>query len=162
MKPDSFYDSSTEDVKVGRIILYIFGIVVVIGVLGYVLGIFGEAAQVAKEELGPRAARDKYSWFLQQASAIEKMDQDIKLFEARAEDVDKKYSYDGDISKMPIDVRTLYIKEKQQVRDDLIAVVSQRNNLVKEYNAASENFLWAPFETELDKPRKSFQEYQVK
>jgi len=43
-----------------------------------------------------------------------------------------------------------------------IAVASQRNNLVKEYNAASKKFNWAPFQTKSDKPPESYQDYVVK
>src|SRR5690349_10283846 len=54
-----------------------------IGMFGYAFGWFGEAAAVAQEEFGPRAALAKYEWFVSQANAIDKMDQDIKLFEVR-------------------------------------------------------------------------------
>lgn len=163
MKPKSFYDESTGDIKVGKIIFCIFGVVVLVGILGYAFGIFGEAAQVAQEEFGPRGALGKYEWFLEQASAIEKMDQDIKMFEGRVKGIDEQYkSYGDDLSKWPPHIQVQYNRAKQQARDDLIAVASQRNNLVKEYNAASEKFNWAPFKTKLDKPRERFQEYQVK
>ncbi|MBM3250818.1 MAG: hypothetical protein FJZ07_01075 [Candidatus Nealsonbacteria bacterium] len=136
---------------------------VVISVVGYGLGWFGQAAQVAKEEFGPRAALDKYQWFIEQESAIKKMDQDIKMFEGRVTGVTEQYrGYGEDQSKWPPHIQVQYNRERQQAREDLIAVASQRNNLVKEYNAASEKFNWAPFRTRLDKPRESFQEYQAK
>jgi len=54
-----------------------------------------------------------------------------------------------------------YNREVQMARDDLASIASQRNGLVKEYNAASEKFNWAPFETNPDKPEESYHEYVV-
>jgi hypothetical protein len=59
-------------------------------------------------------------------------------------------------------IQTQYNQAKQQARDDLIAVASQRNNLVREYNAASEKFNWKPFLTRPDKPKDRFDDYVVK
>lgn len=145
-----------------------FRTIVVISVLfiafvfvGNIVGWFGEAADVAHKESNPQAMLDKYEWFIGQASGIEKMDQDIRLFQNRAASVDSNYyaGYGTDRSKWPPHIQAEHNREKQQARDDLIAVVSQRNNLVRDYNSQSEKFNWAPFETRLDKPRKSFQEY---
>jgi len=130
---------------------------------GYLFGWCGEAAQVAHDEFGPKAAMQKYGWFKEQAAAIKKMDQDVVMFEQRAKSVDEQYaSYGTDRAKWPLDVRTQYNHERQQVRDDLIAVASQRNNLVKDYNAAGTKFNWTPFQTNPDMPAKFFQEYVVK
>ena len=102
----------------------------------------------------------KRETFLEQASAIEKMDQDIVLFEDRKKSVEEKYGKYGDSTKWPPHISVQYNQEIEAANTDLLAVVSQRNNLVKEYNAASEKFNWAPFETELNKPREIFQEYK--
>jgi hypothetical protein len=140
----------------------IVGLVILV-VLGITLRWGGEAVEVGMEEFGPRSGLKKYEWFLEQASAIEKMDQDIKMFEDRVTKVEKQYKgYGDDMSKWPLHIQAQYNREKQQAREDLIAIISQRNNLVKDYNAASEKFNWAPFQTKLDKPRESFQDYQIK
>lgn len=141
-------------------ILYFAGIFLFIALLAYGFGWLGEAGEVARDEFGPKAMLEKYEWFINQASAIEKMDQDIELFEKRVTGVDANYeSYGEDKSKWAPHIQTTYNRERQQARDDLTAVVSQRNNLVRDYNAQSEKFNWAAFETELNKPRESFQEY---
>ena len=147
------------------IFIKLFGLIIaisiVIGVTGTIFGWFGEAADVVQEEFGPRTAMDKYEWFIGQASAIEKMDKDISLFESRVESIESSYAgYGENKTQWPIDIRTTYNHEISIARDDLVAVISQRNNLVKEYNAASEKFNWAPFKTKLDKPREAFQEYR--
>lgn len=131
--------------------------------VGYLFGWFGEAAQVAKDEFGPKAALEKYGWFIDQANRIEKMDGDIALFEKRASGIDEQYAgYGKNMSAWPPHIQVQYNQAKQQSRDDLVAVSSQRNNLVREYNAASEKFNWAPFQTRPDKPKERFHEYAVK
>lgn len=146
-----------------KIWFWVVGIIIVISATGYILGWFGSAATVAKNEFGPEAALAKYEWFIDQAKAIQKMDQDILLFQSRKAEVDNKYkAYGEDQSKWPPDVRVQYNRESQQARDDLLAIVSQRNNLVREYNAASEKFNWAPFQTRPDLPKQNYFEFTVR
>ena len=141
----------------------IFGIVIVTSVVGYSLGWFGEAAGVVQEEFGPKAALAKYEWFIEQANRIEKMDKDITMFEVRVTSVDSQYkTYGDDRAKWPPHIQTQFNRERQQAREDLIAVASQRNNLVREYNAASEKFNWKMFQTKPDKPKERFHDYDAK
>lgn len=135
-------------------------IVVVLGLVGVPLGWFSQAGQVAQEEFGPKAALEKYSWFIDQANRIEKMDQDLKIFEGRVVSIDKQYeAYGADKSKWPPHIAMQYNQAAQQGRDDLAALASQRNNLVRDYNAASEKFNWSPFQTRPDKPKENFHVY---
>jgi len=141
----------------------ILAVLIVLGITGYIFGLFGEAAQVAQEELGPKAALAKYEWFIEQANGIEKMDKDITMFEDRTKQIDEQYkSYGDDKAKWPAHIQVQYNKEKQQGREDLIAIASQRNNLVKEYHSASDKFNWKPFQTRPDKPKERFNDYVVK
>lgn len=143
-----------------KVILAMFTLSVLIGGLGYVFGWFGEAAKVAQDEFGAKAALTKYEWFINQANNIEKMDKDINLFEARTKSVDEQYKgYGEDMAKWPPHISMQYNKERQQAREDLIAIASQRNNLVKEYNASSEKFNWKMFQTRPDKPKERFHDY---
>jgi hypothetical protein len=143
----------------GRIIGVVLIVSISLSIVGYGLGWFSEAAQVAKEEFGPRAGLEKYEWFIDQSNRIEKMDQDIKLFENRVGAIDEQYTSYGDRTKWSPDIRVQFNREKQQGRDDLLAVISQRNNLVRDYNGASEKFSWSPFQTRPDKPKERFNEY---
>ena len=63
------------------VIVVVLGFVV--GLAGWGLGLIGETASVAQKEFGPRAALAKYEWFIEQANAIQKMDNDIVMFENR-------------------------------------------------------------------------------
>jgi len=160
------YDEAAEKGPLSIIFKIFFAVVafvVVTGVVGYGLGWFGEAAQVAQKEFGATAALQKYEWFINQANAIKKADKDVKMFEDRSAAVDEQYAaYGSDRAKWPPDVRLQYNHEKQQVRDDLVAVASTRNTLVEEYNAQSEKFNWTPFQTRPDKPSQKFEDYVVK
>jgi hypothetical protein len=131
-------------------------------VLGFALNWFGEATNVAQKEFGPNAMLQKYEWFINQANGIEKMDRDIVLFEGRVKGVDDQYKgYGSDMSKWPPHIQVQYNSARQQARDDLVAIASQRNNLVKEYNAQSEKFNWKPFQSDPRKPKERFHEYIV-
>lgn len=143
------------------IFLPIITVVVVLGVTGYFLGWFGEGMQVAREEFGPRAMLKKYEWFISQANGIEKMDRDIALFQNRVTAIEKQFESYGDKSKWSPDVRIQYNMAVEAARTDSLAVTSQRNGLVQEYNAASEKFNWSPFQTRPDKPKERFHVYVV-
>ncbi len=142
--------------------MVIVACIVVISATGYIFDWFGEAGQVAQKEFGAKAALEKYEWFIDQANRIDKMDKDVVLFEGRKKGVDTQYeSYGSDKASWSPDVRFQYNRSKQQANDDLLAIVSQRNSLVAEYNAASEKFNWKPFQTRPDKPKERYFEYRV-
>lgn len=159
------WDSYEERVKRGPMsaFMLIFGSILIISVIvggtGYIFGWFGEAAQVAQEEFGPKKALEKYEWFINRANDIEKMDQDVVLFDQRLTGVDAKYDGYGDNqADWPPHIQVQYNTEQQQARDDLLAIKSQRNGLVREYNASSEKFNWKLFQTSPDKPKERFHE----
>lgn len=143
------------------IFLLVMAIAIVVGIAGYTLGWFGEGMQVAQEEFGPRAMLKKYEWFIDQANRIEKMDRDITLFKDRVVTTDKQYESYGDKQKWSLDVRVQYNRAIETTQTDLLAVASQRNGLVQEYNAASEKFNWSPFQTRPDKPKERFHVYVI-
>lgn len=141
----------------------IFGAILImsllIGSIGYVLGWFSEAAIVAKEEFGPKAMLSKYEWFIDAAASIEKMDRDVALFQNRQDSMGLQFKDFGDNkSTWPPHVHAQYNQALQQASDDLLAVKSQRNGIVKDYNAQSEKFNWAPFQSRPDKPKERFHE----
>jgi len=138
------------------------GIIVVLSVTSYIFGWFGEAGKVAQDEFGPKAALAKYEWFINQANHIKKARTDIEVFEKRVQAVDVQYkSYGEDHSKWPPHIQVQYNTAKQTARDDLTAIMSNHNRLVKEYNAESEKFNWAPFNTYKDRPAERIDEYRI-
>jgi hypothetical protein len=154
------------DERVNKGPMSLWGLIVVglivMGVTFFFLGLFGEAVRVAQDEFGPKAGLQKYSWFIDQANAIEKMDRDLAIFEGRTKAVSEQYKgYGSDMAKWPPHIQMQYNKDVGAARDDLAALASLRNNLVREYNAASQKFNWSPFLTRPDKPREEFPAYIV-
>ncbi len=145
-----------------RVVLPFIAVCVLIGAIGYGLGWFGEAADVAREQFGPRASLQKYEWFKDQSSRIDKMDQDIALFEQRRAGVKTQFvsAYGEDRAKWPPTAQMQYASDRKQATDDLLAILSQRNNLVREYNAQSEKFNWKTYNTS-DRPRSRYDEYRL-
>jgi hypothetical protein len=51
--------------------------------LGHAIGLFGEAAQTTREQVGPKAILKKYEWFKDAAAMLDKKTADIKVYESR-------------------------------------------------------------------------------
>ncbi len=124
-----------------RIGLKIFGFVLVMGTLisivGYAFGWFGEAAQVAKEEFGPRAALAKYEWLKDAAAQLEKKLADVKVYEGRIKEMDESYK---DIARKdwPRDDR----EQRNVWSSETAGVKASYNTLAAEYNAQMAKFNW--------------------
>ena len=58
------------------------------GGLSFVLGVFGEAAEVAQEEFGPRALLKKYEQFKDQSAMLDKKVADIGVYEVNLAEFD--------------------------------------------------------------------------
>lgn len=131
--------------------------------LGWVLGWFGEAREVAREQFGSRAMLVKYEWFIDQENRIQKMDQDMVIFEQRVKSIDQRYDgmHGQNKANWPPIAQVQYNRERQTAYDDLVAITSQRNNLAREYNAQSEKFNWEPFKSRPDLPTEKFSEYKI-
>lgn len=136
------------------------GIFILIVLVSGGLSWFDNAADVAKKEFYPDVMLKKYEWFINQANNIKKMDQDVINFRKKATDVETTYAAYGNPKEWSIDIRVQYNKAKTNASDDLMAMISQRNGLVQEYNAQSAKFTWAPFESRRDMPSKTFEEYR--
>lgn len=135
-------------------------LIVIFGILGIALGWVGEGCGVAKDEFGAKASLKKYEWFIDQASRIDKMDADVALYAKRVQGVDEQYvsTYGADKTAWGPAVQLQYNRDRTTARDDLTAIVSQRNNLVREYDAQSEKFNWEPFNAKSDRPQPRYDE----
>jgi len=69
------------------------GIAILTGIAAtvYFIGWFGEAAQVAKEEVGPRALLKKYEWFKDAKSTLDSKLATLKVYEQRFADLSAQY-----------------------------------------------------------------------
>jgi len=139
---------------------FAISMLIVVGLTLYAVSLWNEAAMVAKQEFGAKAALKKYEWFVDQANRIKEMDGNIGLYEQRVKSVRERYvAYGEDQAKWPPHAQIQYQTEYNRVKDDLLAIIAQRNHLVQEYNSASQKFNWAPFQTRPDKPQKNYFQY---
>lgn len=126
------------------------------------LGWWGEAADTAQQELGPKAMLKKYEWFVDQSSRIAQMDANVDLYAKRVAGVDTQYaSYGADKTAWPPTIQMQYNRDRSIARDDLVAVVALRNGIVREYNAQSEKFNWKLFNAKSDLPKPRYDESPI-
>ena len=105
--------------------------------IGYVFGWFGETAQVAKEEFGPRAALQKYEWFKDAAAQLEKKQADITVYDSRLKAMDKTYE------KLPRQNWPREDREQYNVwQSEVAGVKASFNTLAAEYNSQMAKFNW--------------------
>src|SRR3990167_7025376 len=118
-------------------IVGIFALVILISVIGYGLGWFGEAAKVAQEEFGPRTMLEKYEWFKDAAAQLEKKQADITVYDGRMKAMNEIYA-DLARQKWPREDR-----EQHNVWSSEVAgVKASYNSLAAEYNAQMAKFNW--------------------
>ena len=123
---------------------------------------FSEAEDVGMEQYGPKAMLGKYEWFINQNNAIQKMNNDILIYKKAHNNVKINYVQNyGEPSKWDLAIKTMYNKEFNDTKLTYISIVSQRNNLVKDYNSQSEKFNWSTFKTRTDCPPESIEEYAI-
>lgn len=137
-----------------KIIFSTIGIIILIGVLSTVFGWFGEAATVAKEEFGPRAALSKYEWFKDASAVLQAKEIDIEVFTVNMTNL--RADYEG--TKRKDWDRT----DKEQFNQwslEIAGLKSSFNDLAAEYNAASSKFNWASFEGEPTQIKRNFINY---
>lgn len=103
----------------------------------YVFGWFGEAAQVAREEFGPRAALQKYEWFKDASAQLDKKQADIKVYQSRVTAMDEMYK-DTSRKEWPREDRSQYNIWLSEVA----GVKASYNGLAAEYNAQMKKFNW--------------------
>lgn len=98
--------------------------------IGTVFGVFGEAATVAQQQFGPAAAVQKYEWFKDAASQLDRKKADIKMFDARVGSVRKNGGSPDAIA---------------QAETERLGVASSYNDLAARYNSSmvKANWRWA-------------------
>ena len=110
----------------------------ILSVVGYALGWFSEAGQVAQEQFGPRAALEKYEWFKDVAAQLEKKQADIAVYEGRLNELAKAYQ-NLPRQKWPREDREQYSTWSSEVA----GIKASFNTLAAEYNAGMAKFNWS-------------------
>lgn len=133
------YEKAADHGPLAVAIKAVLGIVVLtllIGGIGYTLGWFGEAAQVARDEFGPRATVRKYEWFKDTAQALRRQQADIQVQEATI----ARYQLDyGPIAQWPRDVRETYAQRQAE----LTGLKLMFNQTAAMYNANVAKVNWS-------------------
>lgn len=109
----------------------------IFGAYGMICGTAKEAAQVAKEEFGPRALLKKYEWFKDSAAQCEKKLADVKVYAGKIKGMEEDYK---DVPRKDwdrVDKQTL-----SQWRSELDGVKASYNDLSARYNAAHSKINW--------------------
>lgn len=123
-----------------KIIFLVFLLSCVIGGLGYVAGWFGETAQVAQEEFGPRALLKKYEHFKDMSAQLDAKLATIDSYQKGLDD-EKAQMVDRDGKAIPIvewprDQRESFNQRATEIR----GLKASFNNLAAEYNADMAKF----------------------
>lgn len=117
--------------------LSVLAAVVLISITGYGLGWFQEAAEVSREEFGPRALLQKYEWFKDASAQLDKKQADIGVYESRLDALEAAYDGVGRADWDRVD------KQQSNLwRAELAGVIASYNGLAAEYNAEMSKFNW--------------------
>src|SRR5262249_13571518 len=103
---------------------------VALGIFGRAVGWFGRVATVASEEFDPRVMLNRYMWFKDAAAQLDKLDADIRVYDARGKALADQY--DGvPRAQWPRDDR----QEASLISAEVAGVKAGYNSLAAEYNA---------------------------
>lgn len=120
-----------------KVFLGVLGVIVLLGLTGYGLGWFQEAAEVSREEFGPRAVLQKYEWFKDASAQLDKKQADIGVYESRLDALEAAYDGVGRAEWDRVD------KQQSNLwRAELAGVIASYNGLAAEYNAEMSKFNW--------------------
>lgn len=120
-----------------KFILGGFALVVLVALLGYGFGWFGEAARVTQEQFGPQAALQKYEWFKDAAAQLEKKQADIAVYDERVKAMNQTYKNLAR-QEWPREDREQYNIWASEVA----GVKASYNTLAADYNAQMAKLNW--------------------
>jgi len=101
-----------------------------------------EGAQVAKEEVGPRAMLKKYEWFKDASATIDEKIHTINVYETNIVNMKEIYL---DVPRKDWD--RIDKQQYNQWSAEITGIKASYNKVVKEYNAQSSKFNWDYFNT---------------
>ena len=121
-----------------KVVAFFIVLSVGLSAVGYVLGWFGEAAQVAQQEFGPAAMLEKYESFKDMSAQLDKKRADITVYEQRITTMSEAYAK-LERQKWPRDDREQYNVWSSEVA----GVKASYNTLAADYNAQMAKFNYA-------------------
>ncbi len=126
--------------NIAKIAGLVLVLVVGLGVMARACHWCGEAADVAHEEMGPRAMLKKYTWFKDAAQQLQASQANIQVSEASLAAAKKEY--EG--TQLPRDVREAWAQQSAEIR----GLKAAFNSLAAEYNANVRKVHWSVMNTE--------------
>jgi hypothetical protein len=111
---------------------------IAIGCLGYLFGFWGQAMDVAIDEVGPKALLKKYQWFKDASAQLDKKTADIKVYESRFKSMEDGYKGTPRV-QWPRDDREQYNLWQSEVA----GIKASYNGLAAEYNSNMSKINWA-------------------
>lgn len=125
--------------KIGLLLIILLSILgTAVSVIGGGISWFGEAAKVARQELGPQAMLKKYEWFKNAAATLDQKKATISVFQARFENMEE--TYEGTPRKeWPREDREQY----NLWQSELAGITASYNQVASEYNAQMAKINWA-------------------
>ena len=117
--------------------LGLLAVIVLVWITGSTLGWFQEAAEVSREEFGPRALLQKYEWFKDASAQLDKKQADIRVYEARLDALEQAYTGVDRAQWDRVDKQ-----QSNQWHAELAGVIASYNGLAAEYNAEMSKFNW--------------------
>ncbi len=145
---------------VGIIALFILGLTALwigCGTCNYAGRAIKDGVETAHKEFDPSAMLKKYEWFKNQSQFILKAQKDIENLKSES---NIRQEFEADNGKnhsawSPI-VQNSYQNVLEQNRQQRLALVSNTNKLIADYNAQSAKFTWDKFLTRDDLPPQTF------
>jgi len=123
--------------KKAAFVVLVILVLIAIPIVGFVCSWVGEAAQVVKEEVSPRAIQAKYEWFKNTAAACDERRASIKVYESKLTNLEE--DYEG-ISRREWD-RT--DKETMSLwQQEVAGIKASYNILASKYNAQMAKWNW--------------------
>lgn len=107
----------------------------VLGIFGRFVGWFGQAAQVASEQFGPREMLRKYEWFKDAAAQLDGLKATILTYDGRQARIEDAYRGMPRAS-IPRDDRA----ELDQIAAEVAGTKAAYNQLAAQYNAQMAKF----------------------
>lgn len=115
--------------------LLIVGLACFFGIIGYGLGWFREAGQVAQEQFGPRASLKKYEEFKDWSAQLDAKAASLKSYQNRLKDLEKSYANKSH-NEWTREDREQYNLWQLYI----VGIRSSYNTLAAEYNSAMAKF----------------------
>jgi hypothetical protein len=111
---------------------------VVLALIGHVAGWWGDAMEVARDEVGPKALVKKYEWFKDASAQLDRKKADIEVFEGRQKRMDDDYK-----GKTRVEWAREDREQYNLWGNETAGLKASYNGLAADYNSAMSKINWS-------------------